>query len=104
MEFLILFGAMLVAFGLAAVIKRIAARAAVGEDRSEVSPYEFVTLATFRNSTDAELLRSRLESAGIKCVLFGETVSHFDPRMTMFDDIQLKVLARDVQRAAEYLS
>ncbi|MEX1191165.1 MAG: DUF2007 domain-containing protein [Brumimicrobium sp.] len=64
----------------------------------------FVTVKTFDNNMDAQMLKSRIESEGIKCFLFDEETVTINPLFAQaIGGIKLKVLQEDVPKVREIL-
>lgn len=64
---------------------------------------ELVTIRTFNNEVEAELAKTQLESAGIRCFLSGDDCGGLRPALTMTNGIKVVVRADDAARAAEIL-
>jgi hypothetical protein len=62
-----------------------------------------VTVRTFTNEADAELAKTQLKSAGIRCFLSGDDCGGLRPALTMTRGIKVVVRADDGARAAEIL-
>ena len=59
-----------------------------------------ITLKTFDNSIDAHLLKTKLESEGISCVLFDENIVSLDPLYNMaVGGIKLRIAENDQEKA-----
>jgi DNA-directed RNA polymerase subunit RPC12/RpoP len=64
-----------------------------------------ITLKSFDNHVDAHLLKTKLESEGIPCVLFDENIVTLNPLYNFcVDGIKLKVVEEDAPRAMELLA
>lgn len=64
-----------------------------------------VTLKTFDNHVEAHLLKTKLESEGIPCVLFDENIVTLNPLYNYcVDGIKLKVMEEDAARALEIVT
>ncbi|MBN1133258.1 MAG: DUF2007 domain-containing protein [Bacteroidales bacterium] len=61
---------------------------------------KIVTLRTFSNSTEAKIVKSKLDAYGIPCMLTNENILGINP---IFDHtiggVQLKVFEKDIERA-----
>lgn len=61
---------------------------------------KFVTLKTFDNTIEANLLRSKLESEGIPCFLFDENMVSLNPLFNLtLGGIKLKIRESDAEKA-----
>lgn len=66
---------------------------------------KLVTIRTFDNSVDAHIFRSKLESEGIRCYLFDDTMVSLNPIYNVaLGGIKLKVGNDDAGRAREIIS
>ena len=66
---------------------------------------KLITLITFDNSIDAHILRTRLESEGIRSYLFDDTMVSLNPIYNMaLGGIKLKVSNEDLGRAREIIA
>ncbi len=66
---------------------------------------EWVTVKTFDNTIDAHLLKSKLESEGIKCVLFDENLVSLNPLFNVtVGGIKLKINETDIDKAKVVLT
>ncbi|PHR49761.1 MAG: hypothetical protein COA32_01105 [Fluviicola sp.] len=64
----------------------------------------FVTIKTFDNNMDAHMLKSRIESEGIKCFLFDEETVTINPLYAQaIGGIKLKVHQEDVSAVRKIL-
>ncbi len=74
--------------------------------RRQYEPDDLVTIAEFRNPTDANLWKMRLESMGVRCVLQNENVQRLVNPVGAMDlaPIQLQVMGCDVGRAKQVIS
>ncbi|HDR67901.1 MAG TPA: hypothetical protein ENN61_02495 [Bacteroidaceae bacterium] len=61
---------------------------------------KIVTLRTFSNSTEAKIVKSKLDAYGIPCMLTNENILGINP---IYDHtiggVQLKVFEKDIERA-----
>lgn len=65
---------------------------------------KLVTLKTFENSIEANLLRSKLESEGILCFLFDENMVSLNPLYNItLGGIKLKIREADAQKALQII-
>ena len=65
----------------------------------------FITVKTFDNSGEAYVLKSKLESEGIKCYLFDENMVSLNPLYNfLIGGIKLNVSKIDLQRAIEVIA
>lgn len=61
----------------------------------------FTTLAIFEFSTEANLVKSKLESEGITCILLDERTVDSDPLISQaIGGVKLQVLSTDIDKAA----
>lgn len=66
---------------------------------------KLVTIRTFDNSIDAHIFRSKLESEGIQCYLFDDTMVSLNPIYNVaLGGIKLKVDVEDAWRAKEIIA
>jgi len=66
---------------------------------------KLITLITFDNSIDAHILRTRLESEGIRSYLFDDTMVSLNPIYNMaLGGVKLKVSDGDVIKAREIMT
>lgn len=66
---------------------------------------KLVTIRTFDNSVDAHIFRSKLESEGIRCFLFDDTMVSLNPIYNVaLGGIKLKVSSEDAGRAREIIT
>ncbi|MDX1372269.1 MAG: DUF2007 domain-containing protein [Nitrososphaeraceae archaeon] len=65
---------------------------------------KLITIKNFNNSAEAHIVRTRLENAGIPCMLFDENVA---PLTGVFNQttgtVKLKIEEKDLVRAKEIL-
>jgi predicted RNA-binding Zn-ribbon protein involved in translation (DUF1610 family) len=60
----------------------------------------FKTLATFQYSSEAHIIKGKLESEGIQVFLFDDFTVDVDPLISnAIDGVKLKVLYEDIERA-----
>ncbi|MCF6279512.1 MAG: DUF2007 domain-containing protein [Flavobacteriaceae bacterium] len=60
----------------------------------------FITLAVFEYSTEAHLVKSKLDSEGIRTLLFDEKTIDSDPLISQaIGGVKLKVVNEDVEKA-----
>ncbi|GAA0194794.1 hypothetical protein GCM10009122_58580 [Fulvivirga kasyanovii] len=63
-----------------------------------------ITLKTFDNSIEANLLRSKLESEGVLCFLFDENMVSLNPLYNLtLGGIKLKIREADAQKALQII-
>ncbi|BDD08259.1 hypothetical protein FUAX_06910 [Fulvitalea axinellae] len=62
------------------------------------------TIKTFDSSIEANLAKTKLENAGIQCVLFDENMGSLDPYSIAVGGIRLNVLAEDIEKALAVLA
>ena len=66
---------------------------------------KLVTIRTFDNSVDAHIFRSKLESEGIRCYLFDDTMVSLNPIYDVaLGGIKLKVGSEDAGKAREVIA
>ena len=65
---------------------------------------EIVTLRTFYNPMEAEIVRTRLEANGIPSLITDESLGVLYPVYNQGGGIKLKVFAKDVEKSEEILS
>ena len=65
---------------------------------------ELVTIRSFDSEVEAELAKTKLESAGIKSFLSGDDCGGLRPAMTFTNGIKLVVRADRATRAEEILN
>lgn len=65
---------------------------------------ELVTIRSFDSEAEAELAKTKLESAGIKSFLSGDDCGGLRPAMTFTNGIKLVVRAEDAVRVGEILN
>lgn len=62
----------------------------------------FVTLISSHHESELQVLKTKLESAGIPCFLRNEYVTQIMTHMATFD-VELQVSSTDLQKAREIL-
>ncbi|HCQ30035.1 MAG TPA: DUF2007 domain-containing protein [Flavobacteriales bacterium] len=65
---------------------------------------ELITIKTFDNPIDAHVMKSKLESEGVKCFLFDENVVGLNPVYNIaVGGIKLKILESDLEKAVSII-
>jgi hypothetical protein len=62
-----------------------------------------ITIKRSHNESDLFMLKSRLESEGIKCFLLNEFITQLMPNMLSFE-VELQVHDKDIERVKEILT
>lgn len=66
---------------------------------------DFITLRTFDNSIETHILKSKLESEGIRCYIFDEHIVTMNPLFNQtVGGIKLRIAATDLERAQVILN
>ena len=65
---------------------------------------KLIKIAEYENEFDAELMKSKLDNAGIQSVVFGEDIGAIKPYSTTQFNVELQVFEKDVEKAKQILA